>query len=261
MRDWGRKAAFALTYDDGMTQQITSVAILPIWISVRRMPCLSAATKETGMVKRMIDLRRKALVFMTVAGLAASAAAAHAGEIPAFADRIVSASSGDVNGDGEPDLVLLLTPDEAAGEIDHGLLLFLGGEEDRGQIAPQAYYPDMVWGGLPDGMVGNRPSVDIAANGSIRLFSHNDAIGRSRWSQTLTLAWRKGRLLLAGFSYESRDTLTKGGDPHECDVNLLTGKGVREVNGEREQFSVPDHDLTVTDWARYRDSGFCGFDE
>lgn len=213
------------------------------------------------MTERIMGMRRKALVFTALAGLSATVSAASAAEIPAFADRIVSASSGDVNGDGEADLVLLLSPDEAAGEVDHGLLLFFGQDEDRGQIAPQAYYPDMVWGGLPDGMVGNRPSVDIAANGSIRLYSHNDAVGRSRWSQTLTLAWREEKLLLAGFSYKSRDTLAEGGDPRSCDINLLTDKGVREADGEKEPYSLPLGELTVEDWARYRDTGFCGFDE
>ena len=128
------------------------------------------------MTKRTSGYRAMAGLAGLFAGLLAGGTNAIAAEIPEFASRIVSAASGDIDNDGKVDLVLLLTPDEAAGEVDHGLLVMMGTGKDRGQISPRAYYPDMVWGGLPGGMAGNRPSVSIAANGAIRLFSHNDAV-------------------------------------------------------------------------------------
>jgi hypothetical protein len=54
----------------------------------------------------------------------------------------------------------------------------------------------------------------------------NESIGRDRWRQTLTVAWRDDTFVLAGFTYSWYDTL----DPEKsgtCDVNLLTGKGER----------------------------------
>jgi hypothetical protein len=198
---------------------------------------------------------------MALAGLATTIAPAFSAEIPDFAARIVSADSGDVNGDAAPDAVMLLTPDDAAGEEDHGLLLFFGGKKDDGQIAPRGYYPDLVWGGLPGAMAGNRPSVEIAANGSIRLKSHNDAVGRLRWNQTLTLGWREGQLMLTGFAYGSYDTLAKEARSKKCEVNLLTGQGVREVDGDKEPMTLDLEPMTVADWARHKETGFCGFPE
>ena len=215
------------------------------------------------MMERMIGRRRKTLVFLALAGFLAGGAPAPATEIPAFAERIVSADSGDVNGDAARDMVLLLTPDEEAGEEDHGLLLYLGGKKDAGQIAPRAYYPDVVWGGLPGGAGGNRPSVEIAANGSIRLKSHNDAVGRLRWNQTLTLAWQDGKMMLTGYAYGSYDTLAEDGKSRKCEVNLQSGKGVREVDGDEEPMTLDlgPAPLTVADWPRFKDTGFCGFSE
>ena len=213
------------------------------------------------MTKRKPAHRAMTGIAGLLAGLLAGEGGAAATEIPDFANRIVSAASGDIDNDGKVDLVLLLTPDEAAGEVDHGLLVMMGSGKDRGQISPKAYYPDMVWGGLPGSMARNRPSVSIAANGTIRLVSHNDAVGRSRWNQTLTLARRGKKLMLAGFSYGSYDTLIPDGRSRKCEVNLLTGKGEREIDGEEEQFSLSLGELTIRDWARYREAGFCGFPE
>jgi hypothetical protein len=52
-------------------------------------------------------------------------------------------------------------------------------------------------------------------------------VGRDRWSQSLTLAWRDATFVVAGYSYSSRDTLVAGSES-SCDVNLLTGKGVKD---------------------------------
>ncbi|MBB1248103.1 hypothetical protein [Rhizobium sp. G21] len=65
-------------------------------------------------------------------------------------------------------------------------------------------------------------------NGSLAVHTRNDAIGRNRWSQTLTLAYRNKALLVAGFSYEWRDTLEPD-NAGRCDINILTGKGFRET--------------------------------
>lgn len=65
----------------------------------------------------------------------------------------------------------------------------------------------------------------------MRVISQNYGIGRNRWEQTLTLAYREGAFVLAGFTYNWYDSLDLE-NSGTCDVNLLTGKGVLETGNE-----------------------------
>ncbi|NKX43874.1 hypothetical protein [Roseicyclus persicicus] len=80
-------------------------------------------------------------------------------------------------------------------------------------------------------MWGMAPSLAQAENGSLLLRSEQTGIGRFPWMQTLTLAWREGRFVVAGFTWDSYDR-ARGGSAR-CDVNLLSGAFVAEA-------SVPD---------------------
>jgi hypothetical protein len=51
--------------------------------------------------------------------------------------------------------------------------------------------------------------------------SEQTGIGRSAWNQTLTLAWRDGAFVVAGYTRSGYDRIT--GSSARCDVNLLTG--------------------------------------
>jgi hypothetical protein len=147
---------------------------------------------------------------------------------PAFADSIdtasiVSAVTGDFNKDGEKDLALLLRGED---EMDLHLLLGVTG---RGYLAPTETIKGKVWGNAePGGFVGQEPYLVELPNGSLAVHTRNDAIGRNRWEQTLTLAVRKEALIVAGFSYQWRDTLEPD-NAGWCDINILTGKGFRET--------------------------------
>ena len=92
-------------------------------------------------------------------------------------------------------------------------------------------------------MAGNLPSLSVAKNGALLIWSGNDAIGRDHWEQTLTVVYRNGQFLLAGFTFSSYDTINPklGGN---CDLNLLTGHGVR--NGKRVKFDLKPKPLQ--DW-------------
>ncbi|WP_348642325.1 hypothetical protein [Rhizobium tropici] len=76
-------------------------------------------------------------------------------------------------------------------------------------------------------IVGQEPSISALPNGSIAIASQNDAIGRDRWSLTLTLAYRNNDFVVAGYTYDSRDTLEPGSD-HSCDYNVLAGKVTKD---------------------------------
>lgn len=149
-------------------------------------------------------------------GLAAAPALAE----PLDPANILQAVVGDWNKDGAQDLVLLTRGSDA---MD---LLFFLQDKDGGYLKPAGAAIGKVWGTMgPDTMVGQEPEVKALPNGSIQVVTRNDSIGRDRWQQTLTLAYRNTDFVVAGFTYSYYDTL----DPNangDCDLNVLTGKGV-----------------------------------
>lgn len=79
-----------------------------------------------------------------------------------------------------------------------------------------------------DGMAGTESSLAVSDSGSLLINQQNESVGRNRWSRTLTVAFREGKYLVAGFTLSERDTL----DPNaggSCDYNLLSGRGVRDL--------------------------------
>ena len=73
-------------------------------------------------------------------------------------------------------------------------------------------------------MAGRATSIEALPNGSILITSHNDSIGRDRWEQKLTIAYRNFDFVVAGYTYSSYDTLDLD-NTINCDFNVLTGKG------------------------------------
>lgn len=119
----------------------------------------------------------------------------------------------DLNGDGRAESFALR--DTGEGTVD--LLI------DGAVVAP-----DIAW----KGGIGQDPGLSLAPNGSVRLASMNDSIGRDRWRLTLTLAHRDGAYRVAGLTYEWYDTLDLDRAGF-CDLNLLNGKGfVRSGQGD-----------------------------
>lgn len=132
--------------------------------------------------------------------------------------KLLAVTELDLNGDGLMDRARLMQR-EPTGEVD--FLLDLGGES--GGFYPNLWASNIAWSGE---MAGTLPSLDITARGSLQVISENASIGRYRWRKVLTLAWRDHELLLAGYTYESRDTLDLDAPDEDCDINLLTGRGV-----------------------------------
>jgi hypothetical protein len=133
-------------------------------------------------------------------------------------------------------------------EVDGGVDLYIHLEAD-GEMQLAAHARGVAWRG---GMAGQQPELEIAENDSLRLVSQNESIGRDRWRQVLTIAFRDGRFVVAGFTHASRDTL----DPDsagECDVNLLTGRGIRDGRKFRTDLRA----LPVEDWTMDTLPGQC----
>lgn len=170
-------------------------------------------------------------------GAALLLAALPVGAMPA--QPWIASATGDIDGDGVPDRAAL------AGEGDTvALSVFLSGASrpsaGRADVAPTVHREGLGWMG---DMEGQRPEILVTARGSLLVVFQNEAIGRNRWRETLTMAYRDGALLVAGYTHESRDTLDPDAS-RRCDVNLLTGRG--EKNGR--PFTVPARRIPVTAW-------------
>ncbi|WP_246735719.1 hypothetical protein [Agrobacterium sp. a22-2] len=169
------------------------------------------------------------------------------------AGRILSGASGDWNKDGALDLAILVAPGSDDEEI--GIYLYLT-ESDRPLLKLVASAPDKIWGNTQlDGFYGQDPAITALANGSIAVMSQNSAIGRNHWEQTLTLAYREGRFIVAGYTYSHYDTL----DPDaggSCDYNVVTGKFKK---GETAGSTAPKT-VSIEDWSDDIGQKACGLD-
>lgn len=161
-------------------------------------------------------MKRLASILAVACGLPFAAAAA---DFPA--ERIIAAASGDWNGDGLADLALIARPADAEGGDDNGLYVYLANPEES-RLALALALPNTVWGGLT--LYGQEPSLAARANGFFTLTTRNESVGRDRWRQTLTVAYRNNDFIVAGYTYASHDTLDPDG-ARDCDLNVLTGKG------------------------------------
>jgi hypothetical protein len=75
-------------------------------------------------------------------------------------------------------------------------------------------------------MAGTQPWLEVDDQGRLQMCSGNEAIGRHRWAQTLTITYRADEFIVARVTYEERDTLNPeaGGS---YDINFLKRKGKR----------------------------------
>lgn len=116
-------------------------------------------------------------------------------------------------------------------------------------------FPVLVWAGA---MAGTIPSLGLTPAGSLQITHGNESIGRGRWQEVLTVAYRFDRLTLAGMTtswFDTQDFDNTG----SCDVNLLTGRGVFEQKGfgrneVREEIAVA---LPLAAWNYNRSVDVC----
>ncbi|MDR2882046.1 MAG: hypothetical protein LBV29_09155 [Azoarcus sp.] len=133
-----------------------------------------------------------------------------------------------MNDDGVVDLAIYLSSDDPA------------------MKRPSLYRPSFGWGDQY-----RRPDASITPKGALVLQFGND-MGRDRWSKKYTILSRQGQLLVAGYTYNERDALQRG-KGYRCDINLLTGSGVRE--GKSVQF--PAGGVALNIWTEGRGEALC----
>lgn len=182
--------------------------------------------------------------------IAAGALFCHAS--PALAnDVIIDAAMGDIDGDGSKDMVTLTLPEGREGS-DVGIVVYLrnaGGAALNKTIE----LPACFWG---TSSAGQQPEVAILRNRSITVHTQNTGFGRSHWERTYTLAWRKGALIVAGFTYAFYDTIDHD-QSGRCDINLLTGRGVRDD----KTIADGGQRVPLADWEDSFGLAACGMEE
>ncbi|WP_424943734.1 hypothetical protein [Aliiroseovarius crassostreae] len=141
---------------------------------------------------------------------------------------------GDFTGDGVTDSAEIIETVQGEGTLHLTL-----------SNAPAVTKSNLVW----IGGIGQKPWLERTPQGSLQVFSQNSAIGRNRWEQVLTLAFRDGAMRVAGYTFRWYDTLNLD-DIGTCDLNLLSGRGEITLGqtGETTRITVQTRALPVTDW-------------
>lgn len=143
---------------------------------------------------------------------------------PAFAEGFNADLVADFTGDGLADRAELVA--QSRGD-DATLHLHITN-------GPTVSVPGLTW----VGGVGQEPELAVTPHGSLQVIAMNEAIGRNRWRETLTIAFRKGRFIVAGYTYDWYDTLNLS-DQGTCDMNLLSGKAFVDIGPDRTRIVRP----------------------
>jgi len=161
----------------------------------------------------------------------------HASEDTVRPERVLSVVTADWNDDGAFDRALLITSETAPDQVD--LLVYLSESSHNMRLA--ASKKNIAWRGT---MWGTQPALEIAGRGSLIITSANEAIGRNRWTQKLTVVYRDQAFVVAGYTYTERDTLAPSSHS-SCDINFLTGRGVKNKKSFRTSAKV----VALADWS------------
>ena len=163
-----------------------------------------------------------AVLAMLLAPAATTSAAETRTSPPTTAiENVLAAVTLSFRNDGAMDRAVLV-----AGEDGADLYLFLAKSAADGpdKLELALAKTNFVWKGS---MWGTLPDLAATDRGSLIVRSRNLAIGRDKWEQALTIAWRDGDFRVVGVTYSSHDGLDpKAGG--SCDLNLVTGKGSRD---------------------------------
>jgi hypothetical protein len=148
--------------------------------------------------------------------------------------KIISVVTADWNDDGGVDRAVLYEGDE-----DADLLIYLS-DPAADTLRLNIFRPGVAWSGH---MWGTLPSLKLGAKGSLQLMSENTGIGRDKWQQTLTLVYRNKAFVVGGVTYSYYDGLNPK-NAHSCDVNLLTGKAIRD----KKPVKLTPQTIALADW-------------
>lgn len=142
----------------------------------------------------------------------------------------------DMDGDGKADRAALVE-NAASGASD--LYIFLGGGDAKLDLARPA---SIIRRG-----VASRVVQELRANGGSLLVEDATGGASDDYDDTLTIVYRNGAFLVAGFT---RDTDTRKGGVGHCEINLLTGRALvsRGVDGVAKPARARVKPVRLADW-------------
>jgi hypothetical protein len=152
----------------------------------------------------------------------------------------------DMDNDGQIDRAVITTnPDD--GSADLSLYLAAG----EGKLDP-ARKPDFVKKALTEDRI---LGLESKGKGSLVVTSCFGCGANKSWEATLTIVWRNGKFLVAGYSRDWDWNVQKADGTVEttlggCDINFLTGKGVASKDlGDGKPVAGKFVPIALADWS------------
>ena len=170
---------------------------------------------------------------------------------PVFAAETVKKTEAVVLPDNPPILSVVTGDWNADKLLDSAILLRSGDQADlyiylnkaEGEMELKLYKKNGIWTGA---LAGTKPYLQsLPKDNALYIYSENDAIGRNRWHQRLTVIYNKeAEFVIAGLSYDSIDTLKPDAEM-SCEVDFITGAATKN----KKPFKVKAKKLLLNNWA------------
>lgn len=145
---------------------------------------------------------------------------------PIETQKIITALTGDFNGDGAADLAMIV---ETEPDDTMDMHFFLR-DKKHNFLKPAGIVHDLIYGEWNDydqphyEGSGIEPELSALPNGSIKLYLPGLIGAGERTDKTLTIAWRNDAFVVAGVAYDYYKFQTDIVES-SCDYDVLTGKG------------------------------------
>ena len=145
---------------------------------------------------------------------------------PIETQKIITALTGDFNGDGAADLAMIV---ETEPEDFMDMHFFLR-DKKHNFLKPAGIVHEQIYGEWNDydqphyEGANTRPELTALPNGSIKLYLPGLIGPGERTDKTLTIAWRNDTFVVAGIAYDYYKFQTDIVES-SCDYDVLTGKG------------------------------------
>lgn len=144
----------------------------------------------------------------------------------------------DINGDTKTDLACVVNG--PASDEYFQLFIYLGKGDGSYELAALAENLLMeITGGMVSVGEPVLSSKPFAIGASLIITLEHFGVGRYKWAQTLTLAYRGNDVRLAGVDHNAYDSLDPEANPESCSFNMLRGNMTYvDANGENQTGAV-----------------------